>query len=361
MQYNLAEIPTGESGTDATVRIITRLINGSLKRPGIRFNAISIIKQAAVPNHDQAAAAVALYNFVKSTIRYLPDPIGVETVQDPEITIKLAAGDCDDHTVLLGALAMSVGIPVRFHVLGFHRDDFKHIYPELQVDGQWVPADTTGKFRMGRRTKLYPAEKIYNYSGEPIMPINGLAGTLPIPKATIERVIFKSTIGTLKRNWNAGLINMRDVESYLRVIDEGNSPGYSTIADPVMRNAIALFRDHLKRTGAISAKPLDQIGDLYGLDGFLSSIWDGVKKAVSGVVRVVGGVVGKGIQVFTGGGGGQAAPPPVTIQMPDVDLSLIKTTTPPEAVRAGVLEMFKNPVVLMGLGLMTYLVFIKKG
>ena len=60
--------------------------------------------------------------------------------------IELRAGDCDDMTIVLGAMLMSTGHPVRLALTGFQRDrphGYTHIYPEVNVRGRWVPIDAT--------------------------------------------------------------------------------------------------------------------------------------------------------------------------------------------------------------------------
>jgi transglutaminase-like putative cysteine protease len=60
--------------------------------------------------------------------------------------LELKAGDCDDMTILLGAMLMSTGHPVRLALVGFRPDQphvYSHIYPEVNVRGRWTPIDAT--------------------------------------------------------------------------------------------------------------------------------------------------------------------------------------------------------------------------
>jgi transglutaminase-like putative cysteine protease len=54
-------------------------------------------------------------------------------------TIELGYGDCDDMAVLLGAFLMSVGVPVRFRVVGFKRP--QHIFVEGLTEAGWTGLD----------------------------------------------------------------------------------------------------------------------------------------------------------------------------------------------------------------------------
>ncbi|RLE42921.1 hypothetical protein DRJ48_02320, partial [Candidatus Woesearchaeota archaeon] len=58
--------------------------------------------------------AKALYNFVRDNIEYLNDPLRVEFIQVPELTLATGGGDCDDGAVLLASLLGSIGIRTEF-------------------------------------------------------------------------------------------------------------------------------------------------------------------------------------------------------------------------------------------------------
>jgi hypothetical protein len=299
------------------------------------------------------AAAKALHDWVRSRIRYVLDPVDVETVQDPEATLKIKAGDCDDHSALMAALAMSIGIPSRFVTLGNRRDNFQHIYPELLIAGRWYPADTTSSKPFGWAAKL-PVKKIYSNKGVPAMSFSGL-GTevIPVTKAEVKGVAYKAALGVLKDNWNKGLINLQDVKGYLKVIDQGDSPYRGTVVDAPMRKAIQDFHDTIVRTGAKSDKPLGGLSGLEGLDGFLKSIVKAVGKAVGGVAKVVVGAA----KAVVGGGGAPVTIKP-TIQLPS---GLIKTEVTPEAAKAGMAEILSSPIFLIGVGLIAVLLLTKRG
>lgn len=159
MLHRLLTIPSGESGTDATVAKIIQGVQASLRHPATRLLALNILNRAGVPDRDTRSQLEALYQWVVKNIRYLRDPVGVELVQRPEVTVKLRGGDCDDHSGLLGALAASLGLPVRFRVIGKTPDNFRHIYPEVDISGEWLPADTTARRSVGYRPVGHGAEK----------------------------------------------------------------------------------------------------------------------------------------------------------------------------------------------------------
>lgn len=180
MEYSLREIPAGQAGTDATVAELTQLVSDAIHRPDVRLVAIDILRKAGVDTRDHRQVAAALYSWVQENIRYLNDPFNVETIQAPEVTLEVGAGDCDDHSALMAALAMSVGIPARFQVVGMDPDAFMHIYPELNIGGRWLPADTTESYGFGVMPVEFPSQKTYSLGGSLMLQSAagvGLAGT----------------------------------------------------------------------------------------------------------------------------------------------------------------------------------------
>lgn len=165
MIFGIRSIPDGIRGTDITVNEIGSLVRKSLHRPNLRLFTIGVIKRYGIVDKDRYLLATAIFKFIKSNIRFVDDPIGIETVQAPEITLQIGVGDCDDQSALMAAMALAVGIPVRFVVAGYTPDHMIHIFTELFIEGQWMAADTCEKDRIGERIPKLRSEKIYNYRG----------------------------------------------------------------------------------------------------------------------------------------------------------------------------------------------------
>jgi len=96
--------------------------------------------------------ACALFDFVKRNIRYTRDIFRVELLHSARRMLELRAGDCDDMTILLGAMLLSTGHPVRLVLAGFRKNQphvYSHIYPEVNVSGRWIAIDATMNKPMG--------------------------------------------------------------------------------------------------------------------------------------------------------------------------------------------------------------------
>lgn len=128
---------------------MVKLTKASKTSPVIVQQARRIV--ALVPNKDWAGEAEAIQNWVRNNIRYTRDPHGVETLQTPEVTLKELQGDCDDHSVLVGALLSAVGHPVRYRAVSLKQypSALCHVYAETKIGSAWVSVETTENWPLG--------------------------------------------------------------------------------------------------------------------------------------------------------------------------------------------------------------------
>lgn len=116
--------------------------------PGLRPVALRIVE--GVPDRDHKAQALAIYDFVSANMRFVNDPFGVETLQTvPYLIQQMAAGnawgDCDDFTVMFGALFRVLGFPVKIRRVKFKgMPQFSHVIPMAYIRGcGWYEFDAT--------------------------------------------------------------------------------------------------------------------------------------------------------------------------------------------------------------------------
>ena len=129
-----------------TARLIARLIRQGAKDFYVRQKAIEIFRAMGVRPKDRFGEVCALFDWVRRNIRYTRDIFRVELLHSARRMLELRAGDCDDMTILLGALLMATGHPVRMVLAGFRRKKphvYTHIYPEVNVLGRWIAIDAT--------------------------------------------------------------------------------------------------------------------------------------------------------------------------------------------------------------------------
>lgn len=134
----------GDRGTEQTVALIRRAVHESLSNATVRAAAAQALR--GVPAFNDRAAVQAIFDWVKTHIRFTQDPVGHETISSAEWTIRNGIGDCDDiNAVLVPALLGVIGHQVRLVTVNDDPTDpqgeFTHIYAEVNLNGQWIPVD----------------------------------------------------------------------------------------------------------------------------------------------------------------------------------------------------------------------------
>ena len=135
-----------------TVEHIRRLIRQGAKDFRVRQAAIGILRQRRVKPKDYAGEVKALFEWVQQNVRYTKDTFRLEVLHSARRMLELRAGDCDDFSIVLGAMLEAIGHPVRLVITGPDRrrpDLFSHIYIEVFCDGRWIALDATMPHAMG--------------------------------------------------------------------------------------------------------------------------------------------------------------------------------------------------------------------
>lgn len=145
-RIRICRVPKGRPGTLVTARLIARMIRDGARDFCVRQHAIQVFRGAAVPAKDRWGEVCALFDWVRRHVRYTRDIFRVELLHTPRRMLELRAGDCDDMTILLGAMLLATGHPVRLALTGFRPQKphvYTHIYPEVNVRGNWIALDAT--------------------------------------------------------------------------------------------------------------------------------------------------------------------------------------------------------------------------
>jgi transglutaminase-like putative cysteine protease len=151
-RITLHRIAKGYPGTLRTVEHMKTLIRAGAKDFYVRQKAIDILLERNVKAKDYLGEIKALFEWVQKNVRYTKDPFRVEVLHSPRRMIELAAGDCDDMAILLGAMLRAIGHPVRLVLTGpnpLRPHLFTHVYIEANQKGHWIPLDATMSYPMG--------------------------------------------------------------------------------------------------------------------------------------------------------------------------------------------------------------------
>ncbi|MEO8339240.1 MAG: transglutaminase-like domain-containing protein [Nitrospirota bacterium] len=167
----LAHISKGALGTQKTVEHVQALIRAGAKDFYVRQKAIDILLEQHVTPKDYLSEIKSLFEWVQQHIRYTKDTFGVEVLHSAKRMLELRAGDCDDMTILLGAMLEAIGHPVRLVIIGsnpLRHDLFTHIYLDVFHKSRWIPLDATMPYPMGWAPKTM-VKKIITIERRPTM------------------------------------------------------------------------------------------------------------------------------------------------------------------------------------------------
>lgn len=184
----LGHIPQGWRGTQKTIKHVQALIRAGAKDFYVRQRAIDILLEKQVKPKDYLAEINALFEWVQQHIRYTKDTFQVEVLHSARRMLELRAGDCDDMTILLGAMLEAIGHPVRLVLSGpdpLKPDLFTHIYLDVFHKGRWIPLDATMPYPMGWAPstlvkKIIAIERRSNMMAED-MELQGMGGIGAVP------------------------------------------------------------------------------------------------------------------------------------------------------------------------------------
>ncbi len=147
MRFRHVPLPDhADSATRKTLKLAQVFADGAegARNPIVRAAALRIVQ--SVPSRDHRGEIQALFDWQRRAIAFRGEK--GETLQTPLVTLRLRAGDCDDHATLLAALLQALGYSTRFTTVAGdprHAGEFSHVYLEVRdkAEGGWIPLDTT--------------------------------------------------------------------------------------------------------------------------------------------------------------------------------------------------------------------------
>lgn len=118
-----------DSGSlDDRIDHLIKEIEHGIQDPYIQKLISRILSEYNVPARDWDAEAKAVFEWVRSNIRYTRDPEGYELFRKPRRTVQLGIADCDDMTILIGSLLSTIGHVILLRVIGVSSNRPEHIY-----------------------------------------------------------------------------------------------------------------------------------------------------------------------------------------------------------------------------------------
>ena len=199
VETSIQRLPSGVVGTQQTLALMHQSIVAALTNELLLTAAL-----AAANIADRAASARAeverVQRWVQQNIAYVLDPVSIELLQAPAITLQRRRGDCDDQTSLLCALLTALGYQCRMVAIGFAPGAYAHVYTEVNLDGQWLAAETIRPWALGREPEGVKASMrmVVNVPAETLAGLNGLWSSITKPFKNIVTQVGRTVRGTLK-------------------------------------------------------------------------------------------------------------------------------------------------------------------
>jgi len=140
-------------GIPLTIEDMRRMVRNAITRegsPAIRKLVEEIVAQ--VRPKDYVSECAAVYYWVMTNLRYLRDPVHVEYLTSPLITLQPTPADrmagrrarqedCEAISVTLAAMLMSIGISCEFVTISMNSGGFHHVFCVANVKGMKLVLD----------------------------------------------------------------------------------------------------------------------------------------------------------------------------------------------------------------------------
>lgn len=146
MRITYSNLAPGLAGVMQTLPKMERLVAAAVRDPRVRRATEWVVRDAG--GGDRVAEARAIFDFVRRRVRYTRDPSDVELVHEPQLLLERiqntgwAAGDCDDHALLIAGMGHSIRLPIAWVLAGPSRQEPEHIYAAMAEPGQGLePAE----------------------------------------------------------------------------------------------------------------------------------------------------------------------------------------------------------------------------
>lgn len=175
-------LPEGDAGTEQTIAVMRQLVDEAVKDPVVNRTAIDIVR--GQPQFNPQADVDAIFRYVQNNFRYVLSPVGPfggkQALRPVRSTLELRAGDCANMSVLIAALAGTIGYETKFVTVAADSSDasqFSHVYPEVLVNGQWIALDAARPgAQLGRTPEVFSRMAEWSVAGNERKNIRGLNG-----------------------------------------------------------------------------------------------------------------------------------------------------------------------------------------
>lgn len=142
----------GMAGIYDEINVMISYVRHFSGDPGVVEQARAVVMSC--PVRDQKCEALAIHEFVRDRVRFVPDPTDKEVIATPALMLEnirsqgRTSGDCDEISTLEASLLSAVGIPARFR-FGGEGLELTHVWVQAEVEGTWFDLESTGYLEAG--------------------------------------------------------------------------------------------------------------------------------------------------------------------------------------------------------------------
>ena len=157
-QENILPVETGKKIAEIARREASNHLLAEASRKLVKYLVTSNESEIA----SRLAEAGAVYFYALEKIRYTSDPQGVELVYYPSKMYEMFSregrwcGDCDDFSLFIMSLLISLGHETRVTLVGFSREkeSYEHVFIETNIRGcGWVTVDPSTHEQSIKKTR----------------------------------------------------------------------------------------------------------------------------------------------------------------------------------------------------------------
>lgn len=214
------------SDTMATLGRMALLIRLGAEHPAVRAAALAAVPAGA----DRREKAAAIHQWVRARVRFVQDETlvaaaaalsGLDLAPDAELLIapwellrmSPAQGDCDDFTMLTGAMLRALGVPIELVIVAANpnrRTEYSHVYLYAVLeDGGRLAVDASHGPAVG-----WEAPRVYRRESWPVLDVplrfrstglNGLNGLGSQPARPVGDALEREVIHGVRASRGAGV------------------------------------------------------------------------------------------------------------------------------------------------------------
>jgi Transglutaminase-like superfamily len=174
-----APYQSGQAGIRQSLEAMAAKVREGKIDAGVKSWALDCLKAKGLDGRDRsttpAKQAAAILECLRSATVYTADPYGTESIQAAGATLCLRpnlcvkGGDCDDLTVALVSMYLSIGLPAQIVKQNFGGDAQEHVLAAVFTGDDWQYADPSTNMPFGAA-----AHAVSEVWVDPMEPIGNL-------------------------------------------------------------------------------------------------------------------------------------------------------------------------------------------